>query len=261
MFTCADWTALTQDFDILAAELVSITLVADPFGSHTPELLARTFDRVSPYKQHFVTDLSRDPSSIIAARQRRNTRRALERVQVAECPLPRDHLDEWITLYAGLVHRHGIRGIQAFSPISLAAQLDVPGLRMFRAIDDAGVVGIHLWYVQGEVAYGHLGATNERGYEAMAGYALYWHALQALRSSVRWLDLGGVPDPGDGPAAAGLHAFKQGWATDTRTAWLCGRILQPERYLELTRAHRAEGAAYFPAYRAPAGAVSAYASA
>ena len=52
---------------------------------------------------------------------------------------------------------------------------------MFKAQAEGHIVGLHLWYVQGDVAYGHLGATTTRGYELMASYALYWHAIEQLR--------------------------------------------------------------------------------
>ena len=54
------------------------------------------------------------------------------------------------------------------------------------------MVGLHLWYVQGDVAYGHLGATSQLGYELMASYALYAFAIEQLRAEVRWLALGGA---------------------------------------------------------------------
>ena len=41
--------------------------------------------------------------------------------------------------------------------------------------------------------------------------------------------------------------FKRGWATGTRTAHFCGRVLDPERYAQLAGA---AATSYFPAYRA-----------
>ena len=68
-----------------------------------------------------------------------------------------------VGLYAHLTERHGITGIRAFSRAAFARQLAVPGLVMFRAAAAGETVGLHLWYVQDDVAYGHLGATSPRG--------------------------------------------------------------------------------------------------
>jgi hypothetical protein len=119
---------------------------------------------------------------------------------------------------------------------------------MFRATVGDELVGIHLWYQQGDVAYGHLGATNERGYEVMASYALYWQALVHFRDRAGWLNLGAAPGA-EADADSGLHRFKRGWATGSRTAHFCGSIRDPEAYARLA-APASEGSRFFPAYRA-----------
>jgi hypothetical protein len=48
----------------------------------------------------------------------------------------------------------------------------------------------------------------------------------------------------------GLSRFKAGWATGRRTAWFGGRIGDRAAYDALAAGRQA---AYFPAYRAPAG--------
>ena len=48
----------------------------------------------------------------------------------------------------------------------------------------------------------------------------------------------------------GLREFKRGWSTGTRPAYLCGRILQPQRYAELAEERGPGERSYFPAYRA-----------
>jgi hypothetical protein len=50
-------------------------------------------------------------------------------------------------------------------------------------------------------------------------------------------------------AEDGLSFFKKGWSTGTRTAFFCGRILDPERYAQLATARGVAGTDYFPAYR------------
>ena len=48
----------------------------------------------------------------------------------------------------------------------------------------------------------------------------------------------------------GLAQFKAGFANARTQAWLCGAVLDTERYERLATGR--ETSAYFPAYRAPA---------
>ncbi len=82
----------------------------------------------------------------------------------------------------------------------------------------------------------------------MASYALYAFAIEQLRSEVRWLALGSSPGNSDDDASDGLGRFKQGWATETRQAYLCGKVLEPKAYNRLAGEAHAE-TRYFPAYR------------
>ena len=93
---------------------------------------------------------------------------------------------------------------------------------MFKAESQGAIIGLDLWYVQGEVAYGHLVALNSLGYQLRASYALKWFYSNTL-PTVHWLDLGAAA----GTAAEskdGLSQFKRGWSTGTRTVYFCGRI-------------------------------------
>lgn len=248
LFCCVDWRGLADDLAELDPALVSVTLVADPFGDHDEALLRRSFDRVEPFKQHHVADLALDDAAIVSRHHRYEVRRARRLVDVRECLDPSRLLDTWTELYAVLARRHRLTGLRAFGRDAFARQLAVPGLRAFVAEHRGTIVGAHLWYVQGPVAYSHLQATNEQGYALGAAYALYAAAIAQLRGTVRWLDLGAGAGA---PAAAmdGLQRFKAGWATGSRTAYLCGRIGNAARYAALSRRAAADEP-YFPAYRA-----------
>ena len=248
LFCCGDWTRLPQDLAGLATQLVSFTLVTDPFGRFNLSDLQRTFDLVRPYKQHYVRDLANDSRVVAPRRHRRNTAHAARALTLSRVDEPGAFADEWVSLYRQLVERHGLIGLPAFSRRSLEGQLTVPGLRMFSATADGRVVGLHLWYVQDDVAYGHLGATSALGYELMASYALYAFAVDQLRAEVRWLALGGVAGDADNDEADGLSRFKRGWATGTRQVYLCGKVLQPDAYRRLAGEAPAD-VEYFPAYR------------
>jgi hypothetical protein len=249
LFACTDWAGLREDVDALAGDVVSLVLVADPFGPRDAAQLAPAFDRVAEYKPHFTCDLELPASTTLPRVHRRNTERARERLQLETCTTPLDFLDEWVALYRGLEARHGIAGVRSFSRECLRRQMGVPGLAMFRAVLDGATVGLHQWMVHGDVAYGHLGATSAAGYAHHAAYALYWHAREHFRGRVRWLDLGATPgapdDPGDG-----LARFKRGFATGSRPAWLCTRVFDPVRYNALRAATGSPATTnHFPGYR------------
>ena len=249
LFDCRIWAGLPLDLHELTGTLVSVSLVTNPFGDVAETDLRRWFDVVIPYKQHHVTDLQRPVEDIVNGHHWRNVRKAVRRVQVAACLEPMEFLDAWCRLYGQLAWRHGLTGFRAFSRAAFEKQLGVPGLTMFRASVDDEIVGLHLWYVSDQVAYGHLGATSERGYQCMASYALYWYAIHHFREQVRWLELGASPGLSEGSAEDGLQRFKAGWATGTRPTFLCGRILQPSVYADLAREGCISNSNYFPAYR------------
>lgn len=250
LFACRDWSALSADLEEMAGEMVSLALVADPFGEHDEERLRRWFGAVvTPFKQHFVADLSRRPEEFVSKHHRYYARRALDVVRVERCGDPARFLDDWVSLYGHLAGRHGLRGVKAFSRAAFARQFETPGLVMLRAESEGETVSAHLWYVQGEVIYSHLAATSERGYALMAPYALYWRALEAFAGEARWLNFGAGAGA-DGGGTDGLTQFKRGWATETRTAYFCGRVFDRRKYDELTAARGLAPGNYFPAYRA-----------
>jgi Acetyltransferase (GNAT) domain len=249
IFSCSDWSLLEGDLESLGEELVSLILVANPFGAYSKEILRSTFkDLVVPFKEHFVADLRPAMRSFVSQHHRYYARKALETVKVEHCADPLRMVDEWSALYDLLVARHHLTGIKAFSRVAFEKQLTVPGLVMLRASHEGETIGAHLWYVQGDVAFSHLGASSRRGYELMAAYALSWRALEFFTGKVRWIDWGagaGVNTSGQD----GLARFKRGWANTTRTAHLCGRIFDRARYKEISRAKGIVDTHYFPSYR------------
>jgi hypothetical protein len=249
LFACRDWQQLAGDLEALerADELVSLTVVTDPFGSYGLSDLRQAFhDLVRPFKEHFVVDLSQPLSRRVCAHHRRNAHQALAVLEIERCE-PESVLGEWLTLYDHLIQRHGIEGVATFSRESFARQLQVLGITVFRARQQGETVGMTLWYRCGDRAYYHLAAYSPRGYELKASFALFWQAGETFaREGVRWLALGAGLDE---DAADGLTRFKRGWATGTRTAYLCGRILDRQAYAALAFSAGITSEIYFPAYR------------
>ena len=247
LLLCRDWSRLPGDLEG-QQDLVSVAVVLDPFGDHTPRLRARAFPEVSiPFKEHFVTDLARSPDSYLSYHHQRNVRKGLRQVRVEIVARPGERLEDWIRVYGVLIRRHRVTGLRAFSPLAFRDQLTTPGMVAFRAGLDGSTVGMLLWFVHGRVAYYHLGACDETGYRVRASFAMFRTAIGYFSDlGLRWLDLGG--DVGLARRSnGGLARFKRGWATGTRMAYFCGRIGDRSRYREL--AGNDAGNGYFPAYR------------
>jgi Acetyltransferase (GNAT) domain len=221
---------------------VSVVVVADPLsGVGEPELRRAFPDHVVPFKSHHVRDL--DKPGEPPAHHRRHIRRASGAVEVEVCAEPREYLDDWTRLYEGLVARHGLTGIRAFSRTAFERQLELPGMVAVRAERGGETVGMALWLEDAPNAYYHLAAYSPAGYQVSTSYALFAVAFDRLRElGVRYVELGGAEHDG-------LTRFKRGWATEERTAHLCGRVLDRAAYDRLARSSD-----WFPAYRDAASA-------
>jgi hypothetical protein len=245
LFSATNWAGLSRDLAAIGPSLVSVALVADPFGEYLPDELRLCFDKVVAFKEHHVVDFSKP--LVISRHHRYYSRKAAAEVKVEAGPPPDGFAEQWSDLYASLVQRHGLKGVKAFSRASFELQMKVPGMVVFRAIKDGALVGAHLWYVQQNVAYSHLAVSTERGYELNCSYAIHSAVVEHFRSRVRCVDLGG--GAGTSENQDGLTRFKAGWANSARSAYFCGRILNPERYDALAREVCASETHYFPAYR------------
>jgi len=251
LFCCNDWKKLHLDLEKVGDDLISVTIVTDPIGNYNEDILIRCFaDLVKPFKEHFLIDLKVPLENHVDKNHLRNVRRSLLEVDVEKCEHHNKGLSDWISLYAKLIKRHNITGIPAFSEKSFEKQFYVPGLHIFRASYRGETIGMLLWYVQGEVGYYHLGAYSEQGYKLRASFPLFWFAIDWFKKKgLPWLNLGaGAGATNDG--SDGLTRFKKGWATTTRINYLCGRIFNMNKYLELSQSKNRSCINYFPAYRA-----------
>lgn len=249
LFLCNDWKKLNSDIRDLGDDFVSLSLVTDPFGEYDQSYLRECFkDVVVPYKQHFVADLSQPLDRIVSKSHLLTVRRALRKVEVEWCPEPVRFLSEWLELFGNLTQRHHISGLRKFSVSAFRKQLTIPGIVMFRAISGGVTAGLDLWYVDGDIAYGHLVACSELGYKLRASYALKWFLIEYFKKRVKWIDWGGVSDGTN--ETDGLMQFKKGWATGSKTVYLCGRVLNQEKYNKILESKMVSPTSYFPAYRA-----------
>ncbi len=250
IFSCRDWGWLSSDIQALReeGELVSLVLVTDPFGSYTVSELGGTSPEVlRPFKTHYTVDLKESPHAFVSKHHQRYARKASRDLVVDKCEAPSQYLSEWCRLYSVLCQRHGITGIQAFSRSSFEQQFRIPGFVMLRATHEGQAVGVSLWYLCGDTAYYHLGASSELGYTMRASFALFWFALDHLASrGMRRLNLGsgaGLQDD----KRDGLSRFKSGWSTGTSTNYVYGKILDETAYDRLAKSNPSGD--FFPRYR------------
>src|SRR3990172_2580834 len=112
LFFCEDWSQLDADLRELGEDLVSVSLVTDPFGEYELSYLEGCFDVVRPFKEHIVVDCSRPIDSVVSKNHRYQARKALKQVHVERCGDPAQFLDDWVALYDVLRKRHDLRGVQ-----------------------------------------------------------------------------------------------------------------------------------------------------
>jgi hypothetical protein len=108
----------------------------------------------------------------------------------------------------------------------------------------------HIWVHDRGRVHSHLAASSENGYACGAAYAVYDASIRHFKDA-EVINLGGAAGYTDDPDD-GLARFKQGFANATARSYICGKILDAERYRELTACRAAPAqTAFFPAYRAP----------
>jgi hypothetical protein len=247
---CYPRAALAADADLAGglrrlaeAGAVAVVLVPDPTGGPDAEALGAAFPVIRPFKRHYVVDRSRgEPQP--SPHHRRYINAAAKRCTAARVELA-PHLDAWCRLYAGLVERHGIAGVQAFSPAYFEMLTRLPGLVAFAAQSGGRIIAMTLWIRHEDRAIFHLGASDDEGYRVRAQYLLAAEAL-AHFADCRIVDFGGNAGNSDN-AEDGLATFKRGFANAELQSYLCGAVLRPDLYRRL--AGEASATSYFPAYR------------
>jgi len=225
------------------AGLVSVVAVLDDRQRPSMEPLSAAFDFVRPFKSHFLHDRSLGPLEL-GKHHRYEVRRALTRVDVAEIRLG-DHQSAWQALYDELVQRRGLADAHAFPAAHHRTLAGLPGLRAFGAFIDGRLVSAHLFVTHDGYAMSHLAASSAEGYASGAAYAVNHFAVGALDDCAA-INFGGGAGLSTDPAD-GLVRFKKGFANCTATAWLAGKVLDPDAYRSLGAGHDDE--AFFPAYR------------
>ncbi len=204
------------------------------------------FDFFRPYKERYIYK-ENERDLVFSKHHRYEIRKSLRYCEVKEIELT-EYLDEWCALYELLVERHNISGSGKFSRQYFDALSRMNSFKTFGAFVQGRLVSAHIWLHHDSVVYSHLAASSIQGYSHSAPYAIYDHVLKSDFGEVEF-DLGGVPD--DSPNA-GLKMFKQGFANDIKTNYLCGWVFDSVAYKELCEMKRVKpNSGFFPAYRFP----------
>ena len=246
---CQDWRALATDLAELESDLVSVSAAPDPFGNYGPDELKAAFpDHLVPFKEHFFADLSVPEVEGVGRKHRKQGERALQNLEVKVCPQPREHLDEWISLFDPVIVRFGLRGMRAFSREAFERHFALPGVTMTRAMLGDRTLAAHVLLQHDGVAYAHLAAHRPEARDHATTYALYLFERRYFTGRARAINWGGVA--GVSGDSSGLSAFKRSWSTGTQPAYFAGRILDRQRYVQLSERLTDPTSRYFPAYRA-----------
>jgi Acetyltransferase (GNAT) domain len=251
LFTCTNWDGLADDICNKRNDWVSFSIVTDPFHYANKEELKTVFEeKVIPFKNHFIVKLQDGWQNFIDKNHSRKARKAIRTINIERVENPLNFIDEWNGLYTNLVNRHQITGITKFSKKAFNGMFETPGLCVYKATFNDEIIGMVLFYEMDEVVYYHLGAYSEMGYKQSASFGIFLRAIEDFSNAGKtYLNLGA----GAGltiDATDGLARFKKGWASETRTAWFCGKVFNKDIYGELTKKlDKANN--YFPLYRAP----------
>ena len=122
-----------------------------------------------------------------------------------------------------LIKRHQIQGIRAFSKAAFKNNSPSRIPFIFVSSIKASVVGGNIFFLQDDVAYAHLSAFSDEGYQLGAPYAVKWCALQQLSQFVGWVNFGGSTSSNQ-EHLTGLDYFKMGWSSQTGKSYFCGKI-------------------------------------
>ncbi len=250
LFACQDWSRLHEDLDEVGEDLITLTLVTDPFAVIDQSYLERHFEIVTPFKSHYIANLTSAPEHFVNKHHRYYARKSLQEITVEICEEPIKYINEWCLLYEQLIQRHQISGIRAFSKESFRQQLQVPGTIIAVGKIGGQVVGGLVAVIQGDFSYSHLAANSAVGYKCSSSYGIYWSVLSYLKEhGVRFFDIGAAAGT-KGNVKDGLEQFKAGWSNETRMVYFCGKIFDSSKYKDICLSAGKDATDYFPTYRA-----------
>ncbi len=248
-------TPLSADADIAGglsrlrdAGFVSVVLVLDDFHRPDLEMLKPHFDVVQNFKQHYLFKPEKGGITY-DSHHKRAVKTALKHVRTDIIPL-RECVNDWAGLYDGLIQKLSLQGLHAFPHTHHQILAEMPGIIAIGAWIGEELVSCHLWADDGEFVHSHLVASNDKGYESRAAYAVNDTSIRYFADR-KLLNFGGGAGNSVGDDD-GLARFKKGFSNDVAESYICGAVLDKLKYQELVSARNfAVPVTYFPVYRAP----------
>lgn len=228
--------------------VISVALVVNDRDRPPLANLQANFDIVRQFKTHF---LRRQNAPFAYDRHHRRKLRHSSRSVSVSCFDLAQHADDWAALYAELGRRHELGGIHEFTDSHTRALQCLDGVTAIGAFMEGRLVCAHLWVNDARTAHSHLTASSPEGYAVGAAYAVNDASVNHF-AALELLNFGGGAGTLD-RADDGLARFKRGFCNDVAPAYLCGAVLDHERYRELVcKRGVTPDTLFFPAYRAPA---------
>ncbi len=227
--------------------LVSVVLVLDDFHRPPMEALTHHFELCNKMKTHYIFDPHQTPI-MYDKHHRYELRQAHKTVRTEIIDLSQ-YIESWIALYSSLSDRHHLTGHHNFPIEHFITLSKMDDVVTFGAFIDDQLVSCHIWVQYEGYAHSHLAASNEQGYISRAAYALNDFSLRYFKdcSVINFGGGAGLSDKNDG-----LSQFKKGFSNRESPAFICGEILDKNRYDALTALNDAPtGTTFFPAYRSP----------
>ena len=250
MFSCKNLTAIDADInDLDTTSTISLVLRTDAFSEYDVSSKLPGFDQIRRFKTHQIANLDQPWRSFARRTCRRNAASAQTIFEIRRVGQPVNYAQHLWDLNQVVLKRRSAVQIMPLTQATLTAQLSLPGVSLFVARNQQGIQAIACFMEVGDYAYAHLlGASDESRSQSVI-YGLYGCALDYYQERVQAIDFGGnaglTEDNQDG-----VTRFKQGWCNQTRSSYLCCKILNRDLYQELCSRSGSEASSFFPAYRA-----------
>jgi hypothetical protein len=247
-----NWSELSHDLDFLKdLGAVSLVFVSDPFSDDAVPSAMQDWTLCKPFKVHHTVELRENWRENLNQNYRNYVRRALKLQQVIVIQASNASPDQFYSLYQNLVAHRAVTGLQTMSHEIITRQLTVPGGLVFSARAGDEILGELLVYGDGKTAHAHLMGISPQGYKLHTSYGLFGTMLDYLeKSDYSRVNIGGTSGDHD-TKDDGLSRFKQRWANNQHSAYLCGQVINQSEYDRLVEEQGARHSDFFPAYRTP----------
>ena len=226
-----------------APQLVSVVLILDDIHRPLLDMLHHHFSVVKPFKTHYIRE-NRGDAIVYNTHHRYELRQALKVVRVGPMDL-QNEMENWLKLYSNLVEHRKLSNLHVF-PVEYHQTIGLlKGVTAMGAWKNDELVACHIWVSDGKYVHSHLAASSAEGYLSRAAYAVNDASLHYF-ADAKLINLGGGAGHVDN-AEDGLTQFKQGFSNAVARSYICGVVLDAERYAMLNQ--QVEPMDFFPAYR------------